>query len=388
MYYVFVINNKLLASMGTKTLERVLQYIFPFKLPPGLSDPVVKKSFAEWDQPSRQIQISAMLFLTAWLYAIFSVIDKSWVPDDIESLMRKLHLWVVIPLLLAISYLAYKKSFYSLTMRCLAVYPLISMSCHAYIASQFEGSTPLLTEGYLGVLWIFIVSGMTFGYAIVSASVVSAILLVSGFYFIGERDAYLLHVFWIFCSFSFGIMGALIFDLSRKEIFWNQRKLQALAVTDPLTGIYNRNKFDQILSQEIKRDIRYDESFGLLIIDIDHFKNINDSFGHNVGDQVICKTAELLAQSIRENDTLVRWGGEEFVVIALGVNEESLDLLANKLRLTIERAYFPLVDNITVSVGATLFRKDDSQNALLARADRALYAAKEKGRNLSVTVSE
>ena len=367
-------------------MQKILQYILPFELPQSFPDESTCHLYKKWDEPARQVQISAITFLTALLYIIFTFIDKSWASEQVQVLMLKIHLFAVVPILLTISFLAYKKRFYNLVMQALALFPVFSISCHVYIASKLSNYAPFLTEGYLGVFWIFVVSGMTFRYALASASMSSIILLVSGFYIMSDPDIYTMHVFWIFCSFSFGFLGALIFDRSRKAIFMSQQELHHLAVTDELTGAFNRNHLNSVLSQEMARDLRYDKTFGLLIIDIDHFKNINDTFGHAVGDKVLQKVVQVLSKFIRSNDTLVRWGGEEFVVIAIEVDEKTLNHLCEKLRNKIEDGSYGSVDKVTVSIGATLFRKDDTQDALLSRADKALYEAKGKGRNITVYV--
>lgn len=367
-------------------MQKILQYILPFELPKGFPDEATYRLYKKWDEPARQVQISAITFLTALLYIIFSLLDKSWASEQVQVVMLRLNLFITAPILLAISFIAYKKRFYAIVVPALTFFPVVSMLSHAYIASQLDNYVPLVTEGYLAVFWIFVVSGMTFRHALASASMAASILLVSGFYFMSDRDLYTMHVFWIFCSFSFGCLGALMFDRSRKAVFMSQQDLHHLAVTDELTGTFNRNHLNNVLAQEMARDIRYDKTFGLLIIDIDHFKNINDSFGHAVGDEVLRKTAQILSVSIRSNDTLVRWGGEEFVVIAIEVNETALKQLCEKLRNKIEGASFGAVDTVTVSIGATLFRKDDTRDALLSRADKALYQAKGNGRNTIVSV--
>lgn len=365
-------------------MQKILQYILPFESLQSLPNNTFCDLYEEWDKPARQIQISAITCLTALLYVIFTFLDKSWASEHVQDLMLKIHLLIIVPMLLTISFLAYKKRFYNFVMFALAVYPIISMSCHAYIASQLTNYLPFLIEGYMGVFWIFIISGMTFGYALVSAIVSSIILLVSAFYFMNQADTYNMYVFWILCSFSFGFLGALISDRSRKAIFMSQQEMHRLAITDPLTKVFNRNKLNTVLSQEIGRGLRYDKTFGLLMIDIDHFKIVNDTFGHNEGDKVLQKTAQVLSKFIRKNDTLFRWGGEEFIVVALEVDEQSLIRFCDKLRKKVEDEYYGAAGKITVSVGATLFRENDSQDILISRTDKALYAAKEKGRNMTV----
>ena len=365
-------------------MQKILQYILPFELPRSFPDESTYHLYKKWDEPARQIQISAISFLTAALYITFGLLNKSWAPEPVQALMLKMHALAVAPFLLMISFLAYKKRFYNVVMPLLALSPIFAGLCHVYIANKLPNYAPFIAEGYLSVLWIFVVSGMSFKYALASASVVSSILLVSGFFIISNTDIYITHVFWVFCSFSFGFLGALIFDRSRKAIFMNQQELHRLAITDELTGVFNRNHLNSVLSLEMARGRRYDKTFGLLMIDIDHFKKINDTSGHTVGDKVLQKVAQVLSTFIRKNDTLVRWGGEEFLVIAVEVDENTLKQLAEKLRHKIEGIQFDALDTVTVSTGATLLRKNDTKDALLSRADTALYEAKEKGRNITI----
>jgi diguanylate cyclase (GGDEF)-like protein len=365
-------------------MRNVLQLILPFEIPYGFPDKASADRYEEWDKPARLIQISTITFLTASLYTIFTFLDKSWAPPEVQRLMWQIHMLVLVPMLLSFSVLAYTKRHYQLLLRSLTVFPMISMSSHAYIVSQLPDEGRFLTEGYLGIVWIFIVCGLPFRHALISASASTLILIVAGSYTIDYTDGYILHVFWLFCSFSFGFLGALIFDKTKKSVFLTQESLHRMAITDELTGAFNRNMFNQVLAREIPRAERYLNPFGLVLIDIDHFKSINDAFGHDVGDKVLVQVAKVLKGCIRENDTLVRWGGEEFVVIALEVDEFKFKALCNKLRTSIENEHFDTVGKITVSIGATLYIEGDNQNSLLNRSDAALYQAKDSGRNCVV----
>jgi diguanylate cyclase (GGDEF)-like protein len=366
-------------------MQKILQYILPFKLPLKFPNNELNALYHEWDKPSRQLQISAISFLTALLYVIFTFIDKSsWAPEQVQTLMQRVHLLIIVPMMLTISFLAYKKRFYKYVMLALAASPIIAVSCNAYLASKLSNYVPILPEGYLCVFWLFIVSGMNFSYALISATVCSVILLVSAFYLMSQAGTYPMHVFWIICSFSFGLLGALIFDGSRKAVFMSQQELHRLAITDPLTGLYNGTQLDNVLSKEIARGFRYDKTFGLLVIDIDNFKIINDRFGHDAGDKILQNITHVLSKLVRENDTLIRWGGEEFIVIALEVDEQNLINFCGKLRKKIEDEHYDTAGKVTVSIGSTLFRQSDSQESLISRADKALFEAKEKGRNMTV----
>ena len=157
--------------------------------------------------------------------------------------------------------------------------------------------------------------------------------------------------------------------------------LQRLATTDTLTGIHNRYKINQVIDDEIARTKRYKETFALIMFDIDHFKNINDTYGHDIGDFVLKELSEIIISSIRESDTFGRWGGEEFMLVAPKINRDDAVKLANKLRKTIQDHTFKEVGTITVSIGVALFEPDSDKEEKLKEVDDALYLSKENGRN-------
>ena len=160
-----------------------------------------------------------------------------------------------------------------------------------------------------------------------------------------------------------------------------KRDLERQATIDALTGVYNRAKFNSLLLSEISRVRRYSEPLSLIMFDIDNFKSVNDSFGHQEGDVVLKGVAGLVASHVREQDLFARWGGEEFMTLALESDLEGAKILAAKLRKAIEEADFGLVGTVTCSFGVTEFKKEDSVESFIKRADDALYKAKEGGRN-------
>jgi len=162
----------------------------------------------------------------------------------------------------------------------------------------------------------------------------------------------------------------------------NQKsELEKLSITDQLTKLYNRHKLNEVLQNEFHRAERINSTFGVIILDIDNFKIINDTHGHNVGDNVLKELAVLLKQNIRISDTLGRWGGEEFLIIVPQGDNKSKQILAEKLRIKIEKHLFPTVTNITASFGVSIYEKDDNIDSLIKKADDALYKAKANGRN-------
>lgn len=164
-------------------------------------------------------------------------------------------------------------------------------------------------------------------------------------------------------------------------------ELELLSITDKLTQIYNRVKLDSVLSHEINYASRYQSEFSVILIDIDHFKQVNDVHGHNTGDAVLIFMAQILKENIRNSDVLGRWGGEEFLIILPKTNAEQAFELAEKIRVTVETAKFPVVIHKTISVGVTQYCGDDSVIELIERADRGLYEAKNTGRNKVVLIT-
>lgn len=164
-------------------------------------------------------------------------------------------------------------------------------------------------------------------------------------------------------------------------------KFEEMAQIDTLTGLANRSSFEDKMIDEFERIERYQsKAFSIIFFDIDHFKNINDTYGHLVGDHVLRSMATQCKTLLRTNDMLARWGGEEFVAILPMVNSEDAQLVAEKLRKHIEEYIFEQVGNVTCSFGVTQYRTNDTPTAVLHRADNAMYTAKAKGRNCVIAV--
>ena len=163
-----------------------------------------------------------------------------------------------------------------------------------------------------------------------------------------------------------------------------ENALKELASTDKLTQTYNRVKFDEILEKSFisaKNNLNY---FGLIMFDIDHFKNINDTYGHDVGDSVLIEITDIVKKLIRKHDILVRWGGEEFIIYIPDSDGNALQNISEHLRQGIEQYNFKHLDKqLTSSFGATMLRDDDTVESLIKRVDSALYNSKNNGRNIS-----
>lgn len=165
------------------------------------------------------------------------------------------------------------------------------------------------------------------------------------------------------------------------ELREKNAELERLALTDRLTGLYNRHGLDRVLSEEAAMTKRFDHSLSVILLDVDHFKRINDGHGHGVGDQVLKAVAAALQACVREVDVPGRWGGEEFLLVCRNTPLEGALVLAEKLRGGIESQTMPGTGPVTASFGVAQHVPEEGMHVLLARADAALYEAKAGGRN-------
>ena len=160
------------------------------------------------------------------------------------------------------------------------------------------------------------------------------------------------------------------------------RSLQELASTDGLTKAWNRRRFEEALEGETHRAIRFGHPLSLAVIDIDHFKSVNDNFGHPVGDRILAEFADCLREGMRKSDSLTRWGGEEFIILMPNTPLPAAQRSAERLREQVEQWQFRGVGALTASMGVAQFAPTETTAEWLRRADDALYRAKKRGRNL------
>jgi diguanylate cyclase (GGDEF)-like protein len=172
-----------------------------------------------------------------------------------------------------------------------------------------------------------------------------------------------------------------IVEARTRELLEKNRELEVLSVTDRLTGLFNRRKLDEVLEEELIRCRRYDVEFAVIIMDIDHFKHVNDTWGHPAGDGVLQGMAQILRESTRDADALARFGGEEFVIVCRHSSLEGCMETAERIRAAVAAHRFGDIGQVTASFGAAACCAGDTAASLLERADAALYRAKAAGRN-------
>jgi diguanylate cyclase (GGDEF)-like protein len=186
--------------------------------------------------------------------------------------------------------------------------------------------------------------------------------------------------FYIIAAIA-GIMCIALAGLVVYAKIYVRDRIEYLANHDAQTGLYNRNAFNRTLERECSLAPRTGMGFSLIMFDIDHFKKINDAYGHTVGDRVLKQFGELVRHVTRKSDFFARTGGEEFVVIVPGTDRDKVFLLAEKIRGSVERSRMSGGGHFTVSAGVVMYEQGDDPEKILKNADTALYRAKGRGRN-------
>lgn len=181
-------------------------------------------------------------------------------------------------------------------------------------------------------------------------------------------------------------LGYLIFWFNKlsDKLEQSYSDLETISITDKLTQLNNRNRADVFYAEAIHSAKTKQQSLAVIIMDIDHFKLVNDKYGHPAGDSVLQEFAQILKESAREHDFVGRWGGEEFILILQNVSLDELLQFAELIRTNVESYNFTTVGKVTASIGVAAFKHSDDQDSLIKRADEALYRAKSQGRNCVV----
>lgn len=177
------------------------------------------------------------------------------------------------------------------------------------------------------------------------------------------------------------LLCCLIYPLKNATLFHQALKM---AYTDPLTQTHNRASFNDSIKREMSLAVRTNKKLSLIFFDIDHFKSINDRYGHDCGDITLASSAKRIKESLRDSDIVFRYGGEEFVILLSDTDDHGAELLAERIRESIERhtiAYGMETIKVTASLGVSTLRDDDLLESFIKRADEAMYTAKSNGRN-------
>jgi len=197
----------------------------------------------------------------------------------------------------------------------------------------------------------------------------------------GKRRCMYLNYYPMFAKGKQITTGVVLNSIDITKLKEMEEELKRLSITDQLTQIYNRTKFHQALEEEIKRQRRYETDLTAIMLDIDHFKPINDTYGHDVGDKILVSLVEVVKECIRETDIFSRWGGEEFMVLLPHTSLDNAARLAERIRVKVMENNFEVVGSVTCSFGVSELLPEDTDETFTKRVDNALYESKRNGRN-------
>jgi len=240
------------------------------------------------------------------------------------------------------------------------------------------------SDGFLIIQIVILMLGFasTFSTACISQLMVIVNILISNI-FNHYEDLNIMMSLGLPCAFGI-ICAQYVFTQSYYETYTMNKKLENLSYIDQLTTVYNRHKLDEITRN--KKFILDNKDISLLILDVDFFKHINDTYGHDNGDLVLKELAGILKSNIRSDDILIRWGGEEFLIILYNCNETQAIKVAEKIRRKVEQ-YNGKVCKLTVSIGVSMYKEVNYRDTI-READKALYKAKNSGRNKVVSYKD
>ena len=234
--------------------------------------------------------------------------------------------------------------------------------------------------GVIGVFWMFVAIVANFflttnlRFATLSTCAVIILLAVTGKSFDGNAA-----LMWSFIATS-GLLSVLSYIVAHR--YEKQRaNLEQLADTDPLTGAYNRRVMERELHLAVEEHARKGTPMSLILMDIDHFKDVNDRFGHEKGDDVLSSFASLIKRNTRQNDRFFRFGGEEFLMLVHNGQADEAEAIAEKIRHATEQCVDSGLHDVTVSLGVAGLEGGESCEQWVSRADAAMYRAKQLGRN-------
>ncbi|MDD0844114.1 GGDEF domain-containing protein [Pseudomonas sp. Gutcm_11s] len=339
-----------------------------------------RQEFACWYSQAKLPQIRSVAFLTMVLYLIYAAIEQNVAQDHLG--LRLLAHGILVPLaLLAVGVASYFPAWHRWMLAILCVAPVSAVLTNLAFNRGSPDFAYFVPEIYLNLMWTFTVSGLTLRQATLTASCSALVLIALTLVDALQPGAHRLHFIWVLAAFSFGLLCAMVLEKAHKTMFLDQGRLALSASIDGLTGLWNRARIDQLFIEEIARAQRYGTPFSVILLDIDHFKHVNDHHGHAVGDSVLRQFAALLRDNVRTSDKVGRLGGEEFLIILPEIDAAQAQAAAHTLQARIRQFDFDTVLRKTASFGITQFRGDESPQHMLDRADRALYKAKAGGRD-------
>jgi diguanylate cyclase (GGDEF)-like protein len=343
------------------------------------------KLFLEYRKKSAILILRPANVVVAILWFWFALkIDPLLYPDFLELRYGHIALCAISSIALLLSYLPYLKK--------QGLILLIITYCCPLIFYSFICGRLVNDPSYFSGLQIIVVISVFMPASLITVSAFYLISLVVFFisfsiyhpYLLSMQEYYRMHNLAI--AYLIGAVGFFIINRDRFTLFMSHLKLEEMATIDTLTQVFNRRYFLNIMEREFQQSKRYKKQISLMIMDLDYFKKINDTYGHTVGDYVLMEFANICSREIRKTDLIGRLGGEEFAVMLPNTDVENARILAERIRKAVDQAIFEYQTfriHLTVSIGLASFPLVDANdpNELIIKADEFLYQAKEKGRN-------
>jgi len=343
----------------------------------------------------KNIQMLFIMILTLVLYVLYTAFDFFLLTELEQSFAVPFHISMIMLWMYLIPAFYYNKfrKFATFILYLMPIYAVMGTSVFAYYYNSVY-----IIDIYVILFWSFVAIGYMFLESVIISSVMAIISAVILYTFnVIDFKSYMLHLFVMTAAWTLGLSASYIIELySRKnyekkvKITHMKNKLKEQASRDYLTNLYNRRYFNEVARDIIKIANREKKEYSIIMLDIDRFKNINDTYGHAVGDDVIRFLASLLVKHTRDSDIVSRFGGEEFAILLPFTDKDGAYKIAEDLRLIVQNQKVKL-DNenfiqFTISLGVDNAKSEDKDSIsyLLDRADKALYKAKDSGRNMVV----
>ncbi|NLX87299.1 MAG: GGDEF domain-containing protein [Clostridiales bacterium] len=367
-----------MGSFGEKTFRARISILGEF------ADRELEKEFAGQEMINSKKSVRSAALLLGVLYFALAAADFSRIGDkkvlSVFLLNRILFLAVSILFSFLLGNVKKPANYY------LSITAYEITGAFFLVWTFFLNETPVFMLQYLNILilllLVFIIPNRTV-YTVTAALGISLCFhlfsSITGMA-INDREftASVVHNGMVIMLFS---LYSLLINRYKRINYLDNKVLRRLSSRDALTGIYNRQRFEEELRRAIKHAQRYGTQLSLVLFDIDNFKAVNDGYGHLVGDKVLVEFVSIVATEIRETDFFARWGGEEFALILPGADKRDATLLANRLRDRICSTYINPVGQITCSFGIDSYRQGDDCETLFKRVDRLMYIAKQAGKD-------
>jgi len=366
---------------------------------------VLEKEFTQWIYASRNVRMRLAMLLVSILYAILGMLDTRFSSGALSTTAQYFHYIVIIPMLLLTVVIGSLKGSEKLFVPASVITTATAAACHLFLVQHQGLQSNYVPELYFMILWIFTVAGFRLWTAImlslgmIMAAILNALLIPDTTP--SELEGYF---FWLLVSFSLAYLGGHMLEYYAKVNFYTvirlqreisvrknaQENLKRAAFHDPLTKLPNRILLSDRLKEAITEAKQKNEKVGWLYIDLDYFKQLNDTQGHGAGDRLLAIVGQRLKNSVRESDTVGRLGGDEFTVLLTGIKDaEDAMRIAEKIRADLEAPYdlgSKTLFQTSASIGVALYPDHGRDETSLSKsADAAMYRSKKKGRN-AVTI--